>query len=137
MSKNKNYPIYKTTFIDDMRSLVEEAAQNFPDRTAMSYKDKPSDKTVKKVSFPQWRDDVRHLGTALIDKGLREENIAIVGENSYGWCCSFFAVMAIGSVTVPVDKELPIQDIDGIISATGAKAVIFGKTAEDKIKELL
>ena len=24
---NKNYPIYKTTFIDDMRSLVEEAAQ--------------------------------------------------------------------------------------------------------------
>lgn len=26
---NKNYPIYKTTFIDDMRSLVEEAAQNF------------------------------------------------------------------------------------------------------------
>ena len=137
MSKNKNYPIYKTTFIDDMRSLVEEAAQNFPDRTAMSYKDKPSDKTVKKVSFPQWRDDVRHLGTALIDKGLREENIAIVGENSYGWCCSFFAVMAVGSVTVPVDKELPVQDIDGIISATGAKAVIFGKTAEDKIKELL
>lgn len=26
---NKNYPIYKTTFIDDMRSLVEETAQNF------------------------------------------------------------------------------------------------------------
>lgn len=26
---NKNHPIYKTTFIDDMRSLVEEAAQNF------------------------------------------------------------------------------------------------------------
>ena len=26
---NKNYPIYKTTFIDDMRSLVEEAAQNY------------------------------------------------------------------------------------------------------------
>ncbi|MEE0237232.1 MAG: hypothetical protein UD961_13895 [Bacteroidales bacterium] len=33
---NKNYPIYKTTFIDDMRSLVEEAAQNFSDSTAIS-----------------------------------------------------------------------------------------------------
>jgi hypothetical protein len=32
---NKNYPIYKTTFIDDMRSLVEEAAQNFPDSIAI------------------------------------------------------------------------------------------------------
>ena len=129
---NKNYPIYKTTFIDDMRSLVEEAAQNFPDSIAISYKDKPSDKEVKKVTFMQWKDDVRNLGTALIANGLREENIAIIGENSYGWCCSFFAVMAIGSVTVPVDKELPIEDIDGIISTTGCKAVIFGKTAENK-----
>ena len=134
---NKNYPIYKTTFIDDMRSLVEEAAQNFSDSTAISYKDKPSDKEVKKVSFNQWRDDVRALGTALIAKGLREENIAIVGENSYGWCCSFFAVMAVGSVTVPVDKELPLEDIDGIITTTGCKAVIFGKAAEDKIKDIL
>ena len=134
---NKNYPIYKTTFIDDMRSLVEEAAKNFSDSTAISYKDKPSDKEVKKVTFNQWRDDVRHLGTALIANGLREENIAIVGENSYGWCCSFFAVMAIGSVTVPVDKELPLEDIEGIITTTGCKAVFFGKSAEDKIKGLL
>ena len=134
---NKNYPIYQTTFIDDMRSLVEESAQNFPDNVAISYKDKPSDKEVKQVLFTQWRDDVRHLGTALIARGLREENIAIVGENSYGWCCAFFGVMAIGSVTVPVDKELPVEDIDGIISTTACKAVIYGKAAEEKLKELL
>ena len=134
---NRNYPIYKTTFIDDMRSLVEESAQNYPDSIAISYKDKPSDKEVKKVTFAQWRNDVRDLGTALIARGLREENIAIVGENSYGWCCSFFGVMAIGSVTVPVDKELPIEDIDGIVTTTGCKAVIYGRTAEQKVVELL
>ena len=134
---NKNYPIYKTTFIDDMRSLVEEAAQNFSDSIAISYKENYWDKEVRKVTFTQWRDDVRNLGTALVAEGLREENIAIVGENSYGWCCSFFAVMAIGSVTVPVDKELPTEDIDGIVSTTGCKALIFGKTAEPKVKELL
>ena len=134
---NKNYPIYKTTFIDDMRSLVEEAAQNFSDSTAISYKENYWDKEVRKVTFNQWRDDVRNLGTALIAKGLREETIAIVGENSYGWCCSFFGVMAIGSVTVPVDKELPVEDINGIVTTTGCKALIFGKTAEAKIKELL
>ena len=134
---NKNYPIYKTTFIDDMRSLVEEAAQNFSDSTAISYKENYWDKEVRKVTFNQWRDDVRNLGTALIAKGLREETIAIVGENSYGWCCSFFGVMAIGSVTVPVDKELPLEDINGIVTTTGCKALIFGKTAEAKINELL
>ena len=134
---NKNYPIYKTTFIDDMRSLVEEAAQNFSDSTAISYKENYWDKEVKRVSFNQWRDDVRNLGTALISEGLREQNIAIVGENSYGWCCSFFGVMAIGAVTVPIDKELPSEDIGGIIGATACKAVIYGKSAKAKIKELL
>ena len=134
---NKNYPIYKTTFIDDMRSLVEESARNFPNDIAISYKEKYYDKEVKKVTFTQWRDDVRHLGTALISNKLREENIAIVGENSYGWCCSFFAVMATGAVTVPVDKELPIEDIDGIITTTACKAVIYGKSAESKVIEIL
>ena len=56
---NKNYPIYKTTFIDDMRSLVEEAAQNFKDSTAISYKENYWDKEVRKVSLIQLRDDVR------------------------------------------------------------------------------
>ena len=134
---NKNYPIYKTTFIDDMRSLVEEAAQNFSDSIAISYKENYWDKEVKKVTFLQWREDVRGLGTYLISKGYRETNIAILGENSYGWCCSFFAVMAIGSVTVPVDKELPIEDIDGIITTTGTKVLIYGKSSEPKVKEML
>ena len=134
---NKNYPIYKTTFIDDMRSLVEEAAQNFSDSIAISYKENYWDKEVKKVTFLQWREDVRGLGTYLISKGYRETNIAILGENSYGWCCSFFAVMAIGSVTVPVDKELPIEDIDGIITTTGTKVLVYGKSSEAKVKEML
>ncbi|MBR3029650.1 MAG: AMP-binding protein [Bacteroidales bacterium] len=135
--KQKNYPIYKTTFIDDMRSLVEEAAQNFSDKTAISFKEKPTDKEVTKISFTQWRDDVRSLGTALIAKGLREKNIALLGENSYGWCCSFFAIMGSGSVVVPVDKDLAVEDILGIINATECEAVIFGKTAEAKLKEML
>ena len=134
---NKNYPIYKTTFIDDMRSLVEESAQNFPDSIAISYKENYWDKEVRKVTFSQWRDDVRNLGTALISYGFREENIAILGENTYGWCCAFFAVMATGSVTVPVDKELPIEDIDGIITTTGTKVLIYGKSSEAKVKEIL
>ncbi|MCR5072102.1 MAG: AMP-binding protein [Bacteroidales bacterium] len=134
---NKNYPVYKTTFIDDMRSLVEEAAQNFPDKTALSYKVHPSDTEVVRVSFPQWRDDVRNLGTALIAKGFREKNIALIGENSYLWCCSFFAVMAIGSVLVPIDKDLAPEDIAGIIDATGCVAAIVGKAAQQKCDGIL
>ena len=134
---NKNYAVYKTTFIDDMRSLVEEAAQNFPDKTALSYKIHPSDSEVIRVSFPQWRDDVRNLGTALIAAGFREKNIALIGENSYGWCCAFFAIMAIGSVVVPIDKDLAPEDIAGIIDATLCQAAIVGQAAREKCDAIL
>ena len=134
---NKNYPLYPTTFIDDMRSLVENAAKKFGDRIAISYKNSPMDKEVQKVSFSTWRDDVRALGTELTRLGYREKTIALIGENSYGWCCSYFATMAIGAVLVPIDKELPVQDIAGIINVSKCDAVIFGKTAEAKIKEAM
>ena len=134
---NKNYPLYPTTFIDDMRSLVENAAKKFGDRIAISYKKSPMDKEVQKVTYSTWRDDVRALGTELTRLGYREKTIALIGENSYGWCCSYFATMAIGAVLVPVDKELPVQDIAGIINVSKCDAVIFGKTAEAKIKEAM
>ncbi len=56
---NKNHPIYKTTFIDDMRSLVEESAQNFPDSIAISYKEN------------YWDKEVRNLGTTGKGKGVK------------------------------------------------------------------
>ncbi len=133
---NKNYPLYQTTFIDDMRSLVENSAKNFPDKIAISYKNSPSDKETQRVSYTEWRDDVRALGTELTRMGYREKTIALIGENSYGWCCSYFAVMAIGAVLVPIDKELPVADIAGIINVSKCDAVIFSKTAEAKIKEI-
>ena len=119
-----------------MRSLVENSAKNFPDNVAISYKNSPSDKVTQRVTYSAWRDDVRALGTELTRMGYREKTIALIGENSYGWCCSYFAVMAIGAVLVPIDKELPVADIAGIINVSKCDAVIFGKTAEAKIKEI-
>lgn len=133
---NKNYPLYKTVYIDDIRSLVENSAKNFPDNIALSYKVKPSDKEVVDVTYTEWRKDVVALGTALIANGHREKTIALIGENSYKWCCSFFAIMAIGSVVVPVDKDLAPEDIAGIINVSECDAVIFGKNAEAKVKEV-
>lgn len=134
---DKNYPIYKTTFIDDMRSLVEESAKKYPGQTAISFKRNPSDSEVVKVTFTQWRDDVRNLGTSLISRGFRDRNIALIGENSYGWCCTYFATMAIGAVLVPIDKELVARDIAGIIDATACQAVIFGKGSESRMAGIL
>ncbi len=133
---SKNYPLYTPVYIDDMRSLIENSAKKYSDKVALSFKDSPSDKETKKKTYPEFRDDIRALGTELTRMGYREKTIALIGENSYGWCCSYYAVMSIGAVLVPIDKELPAADIAGIINVSKCDAVIFGKTAEAKISEI-
>lgn len=133
---NKNYPLYKPVFIDDMRHLVEAAAEKYENSVAISYKLNPTDKKVVKKTYVDLQKDVRNLATSLISRGLREKRIALIGENSYMWICSYLAIMAIGSVVVPVDKELACPDIAGIINISECEALIFGKAAEAKIVEI-
>ena len=130
---NKNYPLYKPVFIDDMRHLVEAAAEKYQYATAVSYKLAPTDKRVVKKTYVDLQHDVRNIGTSLISRGLKEKRIALIGENSYSWLCSYLAIMAIGSVVVPVDKELPEDDVCGIINFSECEALIFGKQSEAKI----
>jgi len=40
-NRKANYPLYETTVLKDIRDLVENAANNFPDRNALTYKKNP------------------------------------------------------------------------------------------------
>ena len=130
------YPLYETTVFEDFRIMVENAANRFPDRPALSYKLSPKDKETVRVTFAQARDYIRHMGTELIHMGLRDRHVALIGESSYNWVCSYFSLMAIGSVTVPIDKELPPDEIAGIINFAECEYVVYSAAIEDKIREI-
>ena len=40
--KKKNYPYYETTVFHDFREMTVNVAKKYPDRVAISYKNKPS-----------------------------------------------------------------------------------------------
>jgi long-chain acyl-CoA synthetase len=101
----KNYKYYTTTEYHDIREFIEAAGEKYSERTAISYRNRPSDEDSVKVSFTQLRDDVRALGTELIARGYRGKHCALIGKLTYHWICSYFAVMAIGGVLVPLDRE--------------------------------
>lgn len=132
----KNYPLYETTVFEDFRIMTENVAKKYPDRVAFSYKEDPRREEVTEKTFEQTREDVRGLGTACVELGCREKHAAIVGASSYGWVCSYFALMSIGSVTVPIDKELPVADIQGIIERAECEFVFYGSEVKEKIAEI-
>ncbi len=112
------------TSIKEMFTRSEE----FGDRVAVVEKIKKKDAvyTVK-----EFHDKVRQLGTALYELGLGGKHISIVGENSYNWIVTFYAIVCGGGVAVPIDKELSDKDISMLISKGDAEAVFHSRTYKE------
>ena len=135
-NRKHNYPLYETTKFADIREMVENVANKFPDKNALTYKKDPVKGELIHYTYDQGRSYVRSLGTELIMHGLRDKKVAIVAEASPEWVFSFFALMAIGSVTVPIDKELPASDIASIINTAECSCVFFSSVSKAKIAEI-
>ena len=134
--KKKNYPLYETTKFRDFRVMTEQAATLHGSDTAFSYKKNPNDAEVVKISFDQARNDIRDFGTECIAMGLRDKKCAIIGTGSVGWIYSYFALMSVGAVTVPIDKELPAADMASIIERAGCSAIFYGAEIGGKLDYL-
>ncbi|NTV90527.1 MAG: AMP-binding protein, partial [Clostridiales bacterium] len=131
---NRNYPLYETTVFEDFRIMTENVARKYPDRIAISWKKNPRDKDTAHLTYTEARDYIRNMGTELVSMGCRDKRIALVGESSCDWICSYFCLMAIGAVVVPIDKDLPLEEIAGIMKAAECEGVFYSAAIESKIK---
>ena len=71
--------------------------------------------------------DIKFLGTSLINLGLSKKRIAIIAPNRYEWCVSYLAITTSNIVVVPLDKSLPSNELESLIIRSQAEAVIFDK----------
>ncbi|NLC84866.1 MAG: AMP-binding protein [Ruminococcaceae bacterium] len=129
----KDYPYYETTEFADLRIMTENVARKYPNRVAISYKINPHDQETIKLTYAEAREYIRSIGTGLIVLGCRDQHIALVGETSCDWICTYFALMSIGSVVVPIDKDLPPTEIADILVTAECTAVIYSEAIESKI----
>ena len=136
MNRKKAYPLYETTVFRDFRVMLEQSAQNFPDKPAISYKLNPRDKETQSVTYAASRDNIRNLGTEEIALGLRDKKVAIVGGASVGWIYSYFSLMAVGAITVPLDKEMPAPDLAATIERASCYAIFYGSEIAGKLDYL-
>ena len=135
-NRKRNYPLYETTMFKDIREMTENAANRFPDKNALSYKKKATSKETLHYTYSEGRDFIRSIATEFISMGMRDTNVAIIGEASPEWVFSYFALMSIGAVTVPIDKELPAPDMASILNTAGCPFVVYSTAITDKIKEV-
>ena len=90
------------------------------------------------ISYSQFREDVISLGTALTKRYniSAEDRIVIIGENTYFWYVSYMAALCGAGIAVPVDKELPANELENVINRSRAKVVIYSTKKKDVIKKV-
>ena len=123
MNKKINY--FKTYEIEDLKDMLEKTAVKNSTKTAFKVKDQ-NGKIINK-SYIDFKNDVQSLSTKLIEMGMKNQRIAVMGKNSYSWAISYLAATIIG-IVVPIDKEASKENVKEFLNVSNSKAII----ADDK-----
>ena len=127
---------YETTNYKTIKEVFDRAREKYADNIFMLEKFNPKEEFTK-ITYKEFSQDVIALGTALRNKyKLAEERIVIIGENTYHWYVSYMAMLCGVGIAVPVDKELPPNELENVINRSRATAVIYSPKKKDVIKKV-
>lgn len=113
----------------DLKQMLESSVSLYGDRTA--YYTKFEKGPYQEIKYSQLLEDVNGLGTQFIAMGLKDKRIAVIGETTYMWSIAYLAAVNGTGVVVPLDKELPYDDLKNLIKESEASAVLFDRKRED------
>lgn len=131
--KNKPYPLNTVPQVKNLKEFILFCANTYKDETAFQFE---QDNKVLRISFQEFSDDINGLGTSLHHLGLHDVKIAIIGENSYYWILSFFAVINCGNVIVPFDPEMSEDEMTTLLLRTKISCIICSNKYLDKVQKI-
>lgn len=116
-----------------IRELLVKAAEKYGPQDAIRYKVKQEGKNgkretvVKAKTYSQLKDDSERFSAAIEKLGEQGAHVAIVGDTSYGWIVTFYGTVNGGNVAVPLDANLPAEDLCELIDRADATVLVFDK----------
>lgn len=122
--------------IDSIRDMMHKAVAAMGDKTLFMHKVAGK---VTEVSSKAFYDQTVYVGNALAKRGFAGGcHIACTGNNSYNWLVVYLSTLCGPNVFVPIDKDVPTNDLYNIIHHSESSVVFCDKkyvtalTAEKK-----
>ena len=132
----KNKKNYEGTNYSTIKEIFINSSKEYADRTFLLEKFNPKDEWTE-ITYNQFKNEVIGLGTALTRKlNLKDKRVVIIGENTHHWYVSYMTMLCGVGIAVPVDKELPENEIENVIRRSKASAVIFSTKKAEVIKKV-
>ena len=112
---------HKCEEVTNFKDMIYRSAEIYKTRTAFKLKDENGN--IYNKTYEELKKEVKELGTDLIEKGLLNKRIAVIGKNSYKWAISYLAASIVG-IVVPIDKELHANDIINFMNVAECEAIL-------------
>ena len=135
--KKKPGKNYEPTTYQTIKEVFKKSTEEYKDLPFILEKFNHKDEQFTVMTYGRFKEDVIHLGTGLNRLlNLKDKRVVIIGENTYYWYVSYMAMLCGVGIAVPVDKELPENEIENVIHRSRAEAVIYSTKKKDAIKKI-
>ena len=126
--------LYKTIEIENLKDMLNKTKDIYSNKPA--YKIKIEENKYKIYTHEQVREMIDSLGTSLIDMGLKDKRIAIIGENRYEWEIAYLSIVCGTGIVVPIDKSLPEHELESVIERSEVEAIFYSNKYEEILNKI-
>jgi len=126
--------IYEYIEINDLKDMLNKTKSLYCNEIAYKIRDKKCG--YKMYSHKDVREMVDALGTALIDIGLKDKRIAVIGDNCMEWELAYLSAVCGTGIVVPLDKSLPDKELESLIERSEVEAIFYQKKHEETLKRI-
>ncbi len=120
--------LYNYMKITDLKDMLKKSGEEYGDKTA--YQIKVKEGVYQNITHREVREMIDALGTSLIDMGLKNKRIAVIGENRFEWEIAYLSIVCGTGIVVPLDKSLPENELRNLIDRSEVEAIFYTQKYE-------
>lgn len=126
---DQNIPDYST-----LKEIIVTGTRRGADKKMFMFLDK--EKNMCELNYNQMWRRISGLGSYFKSLGLvNQKKIAIIGENCIGWIIAYYTTLCGGNITVPMDCNLPAEDLSDQLIRCGCDALVYTDSFSSMIEE--
>ena len=121
----------------DIKELIYNSAKTYANNIAFVVKHQEGkNKTYENITYKMLLEQINALGTKLYSMGFKNKRIAILGRNRYEWTLGHLTSLLGGIISVPLDKDLQVDELENSLIRSKADAIYFDEKYIEKIEEI-
>ena len=112
-----------------VRQILSNTEKKYGPEDAVRYK--ISKNEIEAKTYTQLKEDSESFSNVLKNLGEQGSHISVIGATSYPWLVTYSGTVDSGSVIVPLDVNLPAEDVCDLIDRSDSTVLVYDEVRKD------